>query len=131
MEPPVLDGYRRLYESTGWTYATPVTRDNLRAALANTWCWASAYIGDEFAGAGRLISDGVLYAFLCDLIVFPEHQNKGIGSTLLEMLTAESGKHNIKRLWLFAATDKAPFYERFGFEVRSSRMPGMQLSDGC
>jgi len=128
-EPPVIDDYVTLYKSTGWKYQTPVTKAVLETALANTWHWVCAYQKERLVGLGRLISDGALYAFVCDLIVLPEFQKQGIGSTMLVHLKKTCMEKNIKRVWLFAAKGKAPFYERHGFDVRPQSMPGMQLKD--
>jgi N-acetylglutamate synthase-like GNAT family acetyltransferase len=128
---PSFGDYKNLYTSTGWKYRYPVTEDNLRTALKNTWLWISAYHEDDLVGAGRLISDGALYAFVCDLIVLPEYKNMGIGSSILNRMKKNCIDKQIKRVWLFAAQNKAEFYEKLGFEVRPSNMPGMQLSDNC
>ncbi len=128
---PNLEGYKNLYSSTGWKYKYPVTEENLRTALENTWVWICAYHEENLVGIGRLISDGALYAFVCDLIVLPKYQNMKIGSSILKRLKQICVDKQIKRVWLFAATDRAAFYEQRGFEVRPSNMPGMQLSDNC
>ncbi len=126
---PRIGDYIALYESTGWEYRTPVTKKDLETALENTWYWVCAYHQDKLVGIGRLISDGAIYAFVCDMIVLPEYQNKGVGSLILKKLKNKCRKHIIKRVWLLAAPGRAPFYERSGFEVRPQNMPGMQLSD--
>lgn len=55
----------------------------------------------------------------------------GIGSSILNRMKNNCIDKQIKRVWLFAAQNKAEFYEKLGFEVRPSNMPGMQLSDNC
>ena len=36
---------------------------------------------------------------------------------------------DIKRVWLFAALDKAGFYEKCGFSIRPNEALGMQLGE--
>jgi N-acetylglutamate synthase-like GNAT family acetyltransferase len=59
--------------------------------------------------------------------VAPERQNRGIGSSILTKLINKCKELNLKRVWLFAAPDKAGFYEKHGFSIRPGEAPGMQL----
>ncbi|MPN28533.1 hypothetical protein SDC9_175975 [bioreactor metagenome] len=126
-DPPAWQEYFQLFSSTGWMPVLRVSEDDLKKVFDNTWYWITAYKDESIAGCGRLISDGVLYAFVCDIIVMPDHQNKGIGSTILKQLVNKCQETNLKRVWLFAAPDKAGFYEKHGFIARPGEAPGMQL----
>ncbi|AKB67443.1 acetyltransferase (GNAT) family protein [Methanosarcina mazei LYC] len=53
-----------------------VSEDDLKKVFDNTRYWITAYQNENIVGCGRLISDGVLYAFVCDIIVIPDNQNK-------------------------------------------------------
>jgi N-acetylglutamate synthase-like GNAT family acetyltransferase len=79
---------------------------------------------ENIAGAGRLLSDGTLYALICDIIVLPDCQNMGIGTEILTRLVKKCQKSNIRRVWLFAAPEKARFYEKHGFFYPSRRGAG-------
>lgn len=129
--PPDVVDYSALYESTGWKYSIPVTKGALEISIKNTWFWICAYHKDSLVGIGRLISDGALYAFVCDMIVMPEYQNQGIGSSILRRFKEKCVENEIRRVWLFAGPDKASFYEKYGFEIRPQNMPGMQLTENC
>jgi hypothetical protein len=50
---------------------------------------------DRLVGIGRLISNGALYALVCNMIVLLEYQNGGIGSSILKMLKDKCAEHNI------------------------------------
>lgn len=125
--PPTWQEYFQLFSSTGWMPFLKISEDDLKKVFDNTWYWITAYKDQKIIGAGRLLSDGVLYALICDIIVMPEHQSKGIGSTILKQLVNKCQETNIKRVWLFAAPGKAGFYEMYGFSVRPNEAPGMQL----
>jgi GNAT superfamily N-acetyltransferase len=83
---PPLAAYHQLFESTGWNQGYRADPDALHRAISSSWYVLSAYENDDLVGFGRIISDGVLYALICDLIVKPSHQEQGIGSHFLEKL---------------------------------------------
>lgn len=125
--PPTWQEYVRLFSSTGWMPILKISEDDLKRVFDGTWYWVTAYQDESIVGVGRLLSDGVLYALICDIIVMPDYQNKGIGGTILKVLVKKCQEAGIKRIWLFAAPDKAGFYEKHGFSIRPIDAPGMQL----
>jgi len=127
--PPTWQEYFQLFSSTGWMPVLRISEDDLKKVFDNTWYWITAYQNESIVGCGRLLSDGALYALICDVIVMPDHQNKGIGSTILKQLVKRCKETDIKRVWLFAAPDKAGFYEKYGFSIRPNNAPGMQLEE--
>ena len=124
---PSLTDYRQLFESTGWTASISISDESLQLAIDNSWHWVSAFDNGSLIGVSRLISDGGLYAFVCDMIVLPAYQNQGIGTSMLKILKDQCTKNNIQRVWLFSAPERATFYEKNGFEVRPKNAPGMQM----
>ena len=124
---PTLEGYRTLFESTGWTSSYRITDDVLEKAIHDSWCWVSAFDSDTLVGIGRVLSDGGLYAFVCDMIVLPAYQGQGIGTEILKRLKDKCAEHDIQRVWLFAAKGRAGFYTKNGFEIRAEDAPGMQM----
>jgi len=86
----------------------------------------------QVIGMGRLVGDGAIYWYLQEIIVLPEFQGKGIGKAIVNRLlehiknTAIPGTH--VSIGLTAAKGKAPFYEKFGFELTGSGMSlGIQM----
>lgn len=124
---PTLSEYRYLFESTGWTTSISISDDSLQRAIENSWYWISVLDDKRLVGIGRIVSDGALYAFLCDMIVLPTYRGQGIGSEILKRLKDKCTAHNIQRVWLFAAEGRADFYLKNGFEVRPEDAPGMQM----
>jgi GNAT superfamily N-acetyltransferase len=124
---PAFAAYHPLFETTGWNEAYRADEDELYAAISSSWYVLSAYDNDDLVGFGRIISDGVLYALICDMIVKPSYQRQGIGSTLLNKLIARCRLHKIRVIWLFAAKGRRSFYQKFGFVERPADAPGMQL----
>ena len=125
--PPAMD-YDRLFETTGWNTTYQASPQELFQAISDSWYVLSAYEYDQLVGFGRIISDGVLYALICDLIVNPASQGKGIGSTLLNKLIEHCHLRGIRVIWLFATKGKGAFYRKFGFHERPADAPGMQMA---
>ena len=124
--PPPAD-YHQLFETTGWNQSYRANADELFRAISSSWYTLAAYDKDELVGFGRVVSDGVLYALICDLIVKPSFQGQGIGSTLLNKLIDRCRQLQVRVIWLFSAKGKSSFYEKFGFEERPADAPGMQM----
>jgi N-acetylglutamate synthase-like GNAT family acetyltransferase len=124
---PGAQEYHDLFVSTGWTRVIQVSADDLMIAINNSWYWITAYEDDKLVGVGRVLSDGLLYALICDLIVLPGKQKHGVGGGILSRLTKKCKEAGIKRVWLFAAPGTSLFCQRNGFIARPANAPGMQL----
>jgi len=124
---PEAAAYQQLFETTGWNRAYRAGADELYRAISSSWYVLSAYDNDDLVGFGRVVSDGVLYALICDLIVRPSHQGRGIGSALLTQLIDRCRRQKMRVIWLFSAKGKSVFYKNFGFVERPADAPGMQM----
>ena len=125
--PPAATDYQQLFETTGWNQQYRASREELYQAISNSWYVLSAYHKDKLVGFGRIVSDGVLYALICDLIVKPTYQGRGIGTALLNKLIDRCRSQHMRVLWLFSAKGKSSFYKSFGFVERPADAPGMQM----
>lgn len=119
--------YLEVFETAGWNIAYKVDLGEFVRALEQSWCIISAYHGDELVGIGRVVSDGVLYGMIYDMIVIPSHQGKGIGSEILERLVNKCLTAGLRDVQLFCAKGKQSFYGRRGFVERPADAPGMYL----
>src|SRR6476646_2238082 len=126
-ESPDLDQFVSLFESTGWNATYRATPKDLAEAIHRSWCVVSAYHQNRLIGFGRVVSDGVLYAMIYDVIVHPEYRRQGVGSEVLNRLIAHCSDASIREVQLFSAKGKQSFYERHGFRRRPDDGPGMQL----
>jgi len=113
---PYASAYSKLFESTGWNQVYKADEKDLSTAISNSWYTISAYnVENELFGFGRVISAGILYAFICDMIVAPEYQGQGIGGEILQRLIQKCKDKKIRVLWLFAAPGKSGFSKKYGF----------------
>ncbi len=124
---PGIEAFYPLFMTTGWNERLGLTRDALATALAGSFYGVCAYDGDTLVAAGRLLSDGAYQCFLCDLIVHPDHQGRGIGKELVRRLLGHAKSHGIRWMQLTSARGKRGFYEKLGFTARSEEAPGMDI----
>ncbi len=72
----------KLYASVGWTAYTK-DPETLKNGFAHSLLVLAAYEDDALLGIVRAVGDGYTIVFIQDLLVSPEHQQKGVGSALL------------------------------------------------
>lgn len=77
------DEILKLYASVGWTAYTKDS-EALKNGFAHSLLVLAAYEGDELLGVIRAVGDGYTIVFIQDLLVYPEHQQKSVGSALLK-----------------------------------------------
>jgi len=112
-----------------------VHRTALRPAVEATWGWDEAfqlhYFAEHFTTSDRFIvcvdgvDAGVLqftvkedHLFLASVALLPEHQGRGIGTDLVNMVLAEGRRHNLPvRLQVLKVNRAKKLYERLGFEA--------------
>lgn len=66
-------------------------------------------------GYARVVTDGVTFAWLCDVFVSADTRGSGVGKLLLEGLLAELDGLGVRRT-LLATADAHGLYAQFGFE---------------
>jgi GNAT superfamily N-acetyltransferase len=124
---PDPEAYLNLFETTGWNEGNRVDAAALARALSGSWYMLAAYDGDELVGFGRVVSDGVMYASIHDLIVRPSHQHQGIATVILQDLVERCHSEGIRGIQLFAARGTEEFYRKRGFATRPADSPGMEF----
>lgn len=99
------------------------TMDQLAEQVRNSVCFGvyrRTYIDtgppfrrDTQCGFARVVTDYVSFGWLCDVFVAPEERGKGIGHTLMQVITEH---HLLRTITLNLCTrDAQEFYRRFDF----------------
>lgn len=89
------------------------SEDEVWTMFENASLVLTAWYRGELVGIARVLTDGVLYSYLCDLAVEPDVQRIGIGRALVDrVMEACAGTELILR----DADISSRFYERLGFE---------------
>ena len=108
-----------LYNSVGWTAYT-AHPEVLHKGFDHSLLTLAAYEGEQLLGIIRVVGDGYTIVFVQDLLVFPEHQRKGIGSALLQAVLNQY--RHVRQIEL--ATDRTQktiaFYKSMGFQEMSA-----------
>ena len=122
--------YNELRAAVNWIR---VTDKRAATALKNSFYKCIARAGDNVAGMARIVSDGGYTYFITDVIVHPDYQGLGIGTTLirklLDFVEKDVSDAETVMVSLMAAYGREHFYEKFGFHTRpfGNHGPGMSM----
>ena len=107
-----------LYSSVGWTAYTDHP-DSLRRGFENSLVILGVYTENDLVGILRAVGDGETIVFIQDILVHPDYQRRGLGTSLLK--EALSRYSHVRQIQL--ATDNTEktkaFYRSCGFRELS------------
>lgn len=103
-----------LYSAVGWTAYTD-SPEVLRRGFEKSLLSLGAYENERLLGLIRCVGDGETIVYVQDILVYPEHQRRGIGTALMRAALEHFG--GVRQIVL--ATDREErtlkFYESLGF----------------
>ncbi|CAI2934483.1 GNAT family N-acetyltransferase [Aminobacter niigataensis] len=91
-----------------------------RRAFANSLC-LGAYVDGEQVGFARVVTDYACFAYVADVIVWPDRRGLGIGKKLIQALLDHPELASVTGFSL-RTSDAHSLYEKFGFEVSNDGM---------
>jgi GNAT superfamily N-acetyltransferase len=94
-------------------WAAGRTIEEVQATINASVCFG-IYLNDTQIGFARVITDYVVFAYVMDVFITPEHQGKGYSSILINNMMSEPLLKNIQ-IWRLATTDAHFLYSKFGF----------------
>jgi ribosomal protein S18 acetylase RimI-like enzyme len=97
----------------------PRQPDLLEQSFRNSQVRCFAYASSEIVGAGRALTDWISWTVVFDLVLVPEHQGRGNGRAMMQLLAELA---HAKNIMLHAAPGKEAFYERLGFRRMKTAM---------
>lgn len=107
-----------MYEKTWFTPNRSIKEIN--TMLDNSYLVLGFIVDGKLVGFCRAISDGVYKAFLFDVIIHDDYQNKGFGSKLVDIVLNHKKLANVGHIELYCPEKVTPFYKRLGFDTRDS-----------
>jgi N-acetylglutamate synthase-like GNAT family acetyltransferase len=97
------------------TYWSPgIPRDVVARACANSMCAVARDESGKLIGFARLVTDKATFAWLCDVIVLPGKQGKGLGRALVQTFQRHPELQGLRR-WLLGTKDAHGVYAPLGF----------------
>jgi GNAT superfamily N-acetyltransferase len=91
------------------------TLDEVIFSIKNSICFG-LYDGNQQIGFARIVTDSVLFAYLCDVFILPHYQRRGLGKWLIDTIFNIQELKNIKT-WMLATKDAHDLYEKFKFKL--------------
>lgn len=105
--------HRFLSEQSTWAIGIP--RATVERSIDHSLCFGGYENGEQIAFA-RVVSDYATFAYLMDVFVLPQHQNRGLSLSLLEAIKAHPQLQGLRRFML-ASSNARGLYQRFGFSA--------------
>jgi ribosomal protein S18 acetylase RimI-like enzyme len=100
---------------------------DLKVSFSNSMFKCFVYDSEKLVAVGRALADGRDCSYICDVAVLPSHQGLGIGKQVVSKLVEFSQEH--KKIILYAAPGKEPFYRKLGFKRMATAMAIFQDQD--
>jgi len=85
---------------------------------------------DEVVGMARVVGDGATVFHVCDVIVHPDHQRRGVGTRLVDAVVAFLDANAPQEAYVNLLADLDGFYERWRFEESRPASKGMIAPTG-
>lgn len=109
----------RVYTDDEWDWVALVERHSLG--------WCTVRIEGELVGFTNVIWDGLVHAWLQDVMVSPSQQRTGIGQAMVELAAVEATRAGCEWLHVDFDDDAAGFYlERCGFKPSNAGLKYLQ-----
>lgn len=93
---------------------------DLKIAFENSMFKCFVYDSGKLVAVGRALADGRDASYICDVAVHPDYQGQGLGREVVSRLVDFSKDH--KKIILYAARGKEPFYRKLGFKRMTTAM---------
>ncbi|WP_250029200.1 GNAT family N-acetyltransferase [Paractinoplanes maris] len=111
--------HRWLSTDAYWAMGRPL--EQMRAALAGSEPFGVYDRAGEQVAIARVVTDGAVFAYLCDVYVDPAHRGRGLGSRLVQHLREHYAARGLNR-FVLVTRDAQAVYARHGFtEVEPGR----------
>lgn len=109
--------WRYLHDESYWANGIP--RELFERSLDSSMCFGlfegEAGNGGTQIGFGRVVTDGVTFAWLCDVFVLPAYRGRGLATWLMQTVV-EHPDLQVQRGFVLATQDAHGLYAKFGWQ---------------
>ncbi len=113
-----------LYKDAGWWEETYKESDAfLKKIPGDSALFAGAFINGKMVGMGRALSDLCSDAYIQDIVVLSDFQEKGIGRKIVRFLIKELKARGVDWIGLIGEPGTQSFYEKMGFKIMKDYIP--------
>ncbi|MEZ3116093.1 GNAT family N-acetyltransferase [Halobaculum sp. MBLA0147] len=84
----------------------------------------------ETVGMARVVGDGATVFHVCDVVVHPDHQRRGLGTRLVDAVVSYLAANAPDGAYVNLLSDVDGFYEHWGFEETAPTSKGMVVPTG-
>jgi GNAT superfamily N-acetyltransferase len=102
------------YLSNDSYWAKGRSLEQVISSIDNSLCFGVYYNNEQVAFA-RVLTDTVIFAYLLDVFVFEDFQNKGVSKLLLPAILNHPDLQSVN--WLLRTYDAQGLYKKYGFET--------------
>jgi GNAT superfamily N-acetyltransferase len=106
-----IDAIMGLLAGSYW--ARNRSRSAMQKAIEHSICFG-LFREKRQVGFARAVTDHATFAWVCDIIIHPEHQRKGLGTWMVKCLLEHPDLQTTTQV--LRTKDAHSFYERFGFQ---------------
>ncbi|MCL4716641.1 MAG: GNAT family N-acetyltransferase [Hyphomonadaceae bacterium] len=119
-----IDAIHAVLRETYWSPGIP--RETVARACANSMCAVARDDKGKLIGFARLVTDKATFAWLCDVIVLPGKQGRGLGRALVRTFLDHPELQGPRR-WLLGTKDAHGVYAPLGFTPLDAPERFMQI----
>jgi len=114
---PNAESFKALRDSAGWG---DVSLNQSQLVIDSSLHGITAYDNNDPIGMARIIGDGVLNAYIQDVVIAPKYRRQGVGKAIMKALIADMQKLLPPNctIGLLAASGQEGFYSSFSFIIR-------------
>jgi GNAT superfamily N-acetyltransferase len=94
-------------------WAAGRTIPEVQTTIDASFCFG-IYLDGQQIGFARVVTDYVVFAYLMDVFIAPQHRGKCYSSMLIQAMMDEPQLQHVK-IWRLATSDAHFLYQKFGF----------------
>ena len=107
-----IDVIHEILSKTYW--ANDRSKEKIKKSLKRSICFGVYCRGNQI-GFARAVTDGVIFSWICDVIIREEFRGRGLGKWLMECITGHPEIKNTRQL--LATKDAHDLYKKYGFKI--------------